>query len=221
MKVTAVIPTWNEAGCIARMIGEIPRDVVSEIIVVDGHSPDGTADIVKKIDGVTLLMQEGKGFGAAIAQGFRAATGDAIIVLDGDGSHNPADIPKLVEKVAEGYDYVMAARYRPGSRSEDDTFVRYFGNMFFTFLVNVLYKTNVSDSLYLFTCIRRTALEKITLRSRGFEFCIELLVKAHKAGLKIAEVPSSERSRFSGASKVNAFRHGFVILLEILRARKY
>jgi glycosyltransferase involved in cell wall biosynthesis len=221
MKVTVVIPTWNEAGCIESVISEIPRDVVDEIIVVDGHSTDGTAEIVKRIDGVTLLIQDGKGFGSAIAQGFKAAGGDAIVVLDGDGSHNPADIPKLVDKIDEGYDYVMAARYRPGSRSEDDTFVRYFGNMFFTFLVNVLYKTNISDSLYLFTCIRRTALSGIKLRSRGFEFCVELLVKAHKAGLKIAEVPSNERPRYSGASKVNAFRHGIVILFEILRARKY
>jgi len=221
MKVSVIIPTLNEAGCIERVINEIPKDVVDEILVVDGHSTDGTVDIVKKIDGVKLIMQRGKGFGSAFIQGIEKAKGDIVVLADGDGSHNPADIPKLVDKIKEGYDYVMAARYRPGSRSEDDTFIRYFGNMFFTFLTNVIHKTNVADSLYLFTAIRKEAFKNIELKSKGFEFCIEILVKAHKAGLKLAEVPSIERKRYSGLSKVNAFKHGLVILWEIFKARKY
>ena len=220
MKVSVVIPTLNEAECIERVINEIPKDVVDEIIIVDAHSPDGTAEIVRKM-GHKVIRQEGKGFGSAFVQGMEKAEGDIIVLLDGDGSHNPADIPKLVEGVIEGYDYVLAARYRPGSRSEDDTFIRFFGNMVLTFLTNLLHKVYVSDSLYLFTAIKKEAFRNIELKSKGFEFCTEILVKAHKAGLKIAEVPSIERKRYSGFSKVNAFKHGFIILWEIFRARKY
>lgn len=220
MKVSVVIPTLNEAGCIERVINEIPLSVVNEIIVVDANSPDGTAEIVSKM-GHKVILQEGKGFGSAFVQGMEKAEGDIVVLLDGDGSHDPADIPKLVEGVKEGYDYVMAARYRPGSRSEDDTFIRFFGNMVLTFLTNLLHKVYVSDSLYLFTAIRKEAFRNIELKSKGFEFCTEILVKAHKAGLKIAEVPSIERKRYSGFSKVNAFKHGFIILWEIFKARKY
>ena len=220
MKVSVVIPTLNEAECIQKVINEIPLDVVDEIIIVDAHSPDGTAEIVRKM-GHKVIMQEGKGFGSAFVQGMEKAEGDIVVLLDGDGSHNPADIPKLVEGVKDGYDYVMAARYRPGSRSEDDTFIRFFGNMVLTFLTNLLHKVYVSDSLYLFTAIKKEAFRNIELKSKGFEFCTEILVKAHKAGLKIAEVPSIERKRYSGFSKVNAFKHGFIILWEIFRARKY
>lgn len=221
MKVSVVIPTLNEAGCIEKVLAEIPRDIVNEIIVVDGHSIDGTADIIRKIPYVKLIMQNSKGFGSAFIQGAKEASGDIIVLADGDGSHNLSDIPKLVTKIQEGYDYVLAARYRPGSRSDDDTFIRYFGNMLFTFLINVMHKVYISDSLFLFTALRKESLDKLNLKSQGFEFCVEILVKAHKAGLNIAEIPSVERKRFSGFSKVNAFKHGITILFEIIKSLRY
>ena len=96
-------------------------------------------------------------------------------------------------------------------------FIRFIGNKLFTWLTNFIHHTNVSDSIYLFTAITRGGLNKLKLKSHGFEFCAEILIKAHRAGLKFTEVPTIERKRFSGKSKVNAFLHGLKILQMILR----
>lgn len=219
MKVSLVIPVRNEEANIGRLLKEEPKNLLDEIIVVDGKSTDKTVAVCKanlrKSDRV--IIQKGMGYGAAIKEGFDAAKGDVVIVMDADGSHNPADIPFLIKKVQEGYDYVMASRYAVGGKSEDDTFIRWFGNQLFTRLTNLIHGTRVTDSLYLFTAIRKDGLKKLDLKSPGFEFCTEIVVKAHKAGLRFAEVPAIERARFSGNSKVNAFWHGLKILKMVVK----
>jgi len=219
MKVSLLIPTRNEEGCIGRVLVEVPRNLVDEIVIVDGHSQDKTVEEVKAHlrPEDKLLMQRGKGYGGAFIEAFEVATGDVLIFMDADGSHNPADIPAILEKVREGGEYVMASRYMAGAHSYDDTLIRWFGNRVFTLMTNVLHGTNVTDSLYLFTAITRDGLNKLTLTSPGFEFCTEIVVKAHRAGLKFAEVPAIERARFAGKTKVNAFWHGLKILRMILK----
>lgn len=213
-----IIPTLNEAGCIEQTLSEIPKNSVDEIIVVDGHSADGTADIVRKL-GYTILMQKSKGYGGAFAEGIDAATGDILVLMDADGSHDPADIPRLTDKLKEGYDFVVGVRYTPGSQSYDDTLIRHTGNMFFTFLVNLIHKVFVSDALYLYVAIRKDQFHKIQPKTTGFEYCVEVLIRAHKAGLKIAQVPCIERLRIGGQSKVNALMDGLRILNVILFTR--
>lgn len=219
MKVTLLIPTLNEEGCIGRVLKEVPREVVDEIVVIDGHSKDRTAQEAKEQlrPEDKFIVQQSKGYGAAFLEGFEVATGDVLIMMDADGSHNPADIPKLVEKVRRGGEYVMASRYASGGHSEDDTIIRWFGNRLFTLLTNVIHGTRVTDSLYLFTAVTRDGLKKLHLTSPGFEFCTEIVVKAHRAGLKFEEVPAIERVRYAGKSKVNAFWHGLKILRMILK----
>ncbi len=219
MKVSLIIPTRNEEGAIGPTLREVPRDVVDEIIVIDGHSTDKTWDEVKAElrPQDKLVMQKGKGYGGAFLEGFDIATGDVILLLDADGSHNPNEIPAIIEKVRRGYEYVMASRYMRGGHSEDDTIIRWFGNRVFTLMTNMIHGTDVTDSLYLFTAITRDGLTKLNLHSTGFEFCTEIVVKAHRAGLKFAEVPAFERARTAGKTKVNAFWHGLKILRMILR----
>ncbi len=218
MRVSLVIPTLNESGCIKKTLSEVPKDLVDEIIIVDGHSKDNTADIVRRL-GHRVIIQKTKGYGGAFTEGVNASTGDVVILMDADGSHNPADIPLLLEKIKEGYDYVLAVRYAPGHRSEDDTLIRHTGNMLFTFLVNLIHKVFISDALYLYTAIRKDKFPLIVPQSHGFEYCVEILIRAHKAGLKIAQIPSVERVRIDGKSKVNALFDGLRILKTILFVR--
>ena len=219
MKTTLIIPTRNEEGCIGSVLREVPRQDVNEIIVIDGASTDNTEAEAKAElrPEDKFIKQKGRGYGGAFLEAFDIATGDVIIMMDADGSHDPKEITAIMERVRRGEEYVMASRYMSGGKSEDDTIIRWFGNRFFTWLTNTIHGTRVTDSLYLFTAITRDGLKKLNLKSPGFEFCTEIVVKAHRAGLKFGEVPAHERARFAGKTKVNAFWHGLKILRMILK----
>jgi glycosyltransferase involved in cell wall biosynthesis len=219
MKVTLIIPTMNEGESIEKVLKEIPRKLINEIIVVDGNSTDNTkkkAIPLLRKNKDKFVTQKKKGFGNALMQAFDESRGDVLIIMNGDGSHNPTDIKKLLDKIKKGSEYVIASRYAKGAGSDDDTIIRYIGNRILTKLTNIIHGTNVSDSLHFFTAITKKGIKKLHLTSPGFEFCIEILIKAHKAGLKFAEVPVIERARYAGESKVNAFSAGWKILKTII-----
>lgn len=221
MKVSVIIPSLNEAASIGKVIDEIkalPRGTVAEIIVVDGDSPDGTAKIAQE-HGARVIRQTGRGYGAAFIEGIKNSKGEVVVLMDADGSHDPKDIPLMLDKIRDGYDYVMASRYAPGARSEDDWLIRYIGNKFFTWLTNLLHGTKVTDSLYLYTAIKKDKLDEVELKSRSFEFCTEILVKCHRAGLKFGEVAAVERKRQGDKTKVNALRDGVKILWVIVKLK--
>src|SRR3989344_207240 len=135
MKVTLIIPTKNEEGAIGKVLQEVPKQLIQQIIVVDGHSQDKTQDEIKlnlRPGKDLLIRQKSRGYGGAFLEGFKQAKGEVIIMMDADGSHNPADIPFLLGKIKEGYEYVMASRYATGAKSDDDTIIRWFGNQLFT-----------------------------------------------------------------------------------------
>ena len=169
MNVSIVIPTLNEAGNIEQVLNDIPKNLVNEILVVDGFSTDGTPEIVKNM-GHTVIMQKERGYGSGFITGIKAARGDIIILMDGDGSQNPKDIPLLLDKMKDGYDFVLASRYTKESRSEDDTVIRHIGNKLFTWLTNAIHGIGISESLFLFAAFQRRVLEKLDLRSHNFEF---------------------------------------------------
>jgi len=216
MKTSLIIPTLNEVDCIKGLLRLIPKGAVDEILIVDGHSTDGTVELVREL-GYPLVFQERKGFGEALMTGIKRTSGDVLVFLTADNSQNPADIPRLLEKIKEGYDFVVASRFLKGSGSEDNTLIRYLGNKFFTFLANLLYGSKFSDILYFLLASKREVFNSLKLESDGFEFCIELPVKVHGAGFKIGEIPSFERKRTSGETKVRTFKDGFKILKAIFK----
>jgi glycosyltransferase involved in cell wall biosynthesis len=223
MRVTLIIPTRNEEGCIGRVLQEVPNKYVHEILIVDGHSKDNTVREAKKYlryGKDKIIMQNGKGYGSAFIQGIAKSSGDVIVMMDADGSHNPADIPFLLHKINEGYDYAMSSRYTVGAKSFDDTFIRWLGNQVFTKLTNMVYNMHITDSLYLLTATWKKNLIKMNLKSPGFEFCTEVLVKAGMLGLRIAEIPAIERKRYYGESKVNAFLDGLKVMRAIFKKYK-
>ncbi|PJE51035.1 MAG: glycosyl transferase [Candidatus Yanofskybacteria bacterium CG10_big_fil_rev_8_21_14_0_10_36_16] len=219
MKTTLIIPALNEEGAIGKTLKEIPRNFIDEIIVIDGHSTDNTLNEAREALRNTdkVITQRRNGFGGALFDAVEIANGDVIMIMDADGSHNPNDIPKILEKFTNKNDVVMSSRYSKGARSDDDTLIRLLGNWIFTKLTNIIHKTNVSDSLYFFFAISRDNFKKLNLQNHGFGICIEFLVKAKRAGLTFKEIPAIERPRLAGKSKVNALKDGFKILKVILK----
>jgi len=216
LAISIVMPTLNEA----RAIGGVLRDVngrAYDVLVVDGNSKDGTPEIARRL-GARVLVQKGRGKGAALRQAFDIVDGDIIIMIDADGSMQPREIDMYIKALASGADLVRGSRFLPGGGSEDLSIFRRFGNMLFVSLVNFLWSTNYTDLCYGFAGFRKEALKKLypSLKSKNFEIETEIFIKAKKLGLKVAEVPSVERRRRHGKSNLSGILDGSRILLTIL-----
>jgi glycosyltransferase involved in cell wall biosynthesis len=232
--VTVVIPAKNEARNLPQVFAALPCDL-HELILVDGNSSDDTAAVARKLrPDVVVIGQNRKGKGNALACGFEQATGDFIVMMDADGSTDPQEIPKFVNALKEGADFAKGSRFMPGAGSSDISRIRQWGNYFLNKVVNVLYGTRYTDLCYGYNAFRRECLGVIGLDAGdpgssadeamrwgdGFEVETLINVRIAKAGLRVAEVPSFERSRCYGASNLNAFSDGVRVLRTIHVERK-
>lgn len=215
--VTVVIPTLNEAKNIPWVLRRMPS-YVDEVVIVDGRSTDNTVGVARAIRGdVVVVDEQRKGKGVALRSGFAAASGDIIVMLDADGSMDPQEIGWFVSPLQHDYDFVKGSRHVTGGGSEDLTRLRRAGNRALTGLANAVLHSNYSDLCYGYIAFRRECLEILQLESDGFEIETELIVRAAKAGLRIAEVPSLELDRISGASNLQTFRDGWRVLSTLAR----
>jgi glycosyltransferase involved in cell wall biosynthesis len=215
--VSVVIPTLNEAKNIPWVLNRIPS-YVDEVVIVDGRSHDNTAGVAKAIrEDVVIVNEPRPGKGAALRAGFAAASCDVVVMLDADGSMDPQEIGWFVAPLQHDYDFVKGSRYVTGGGSEDLTWLRNAGNRALTELANTVLRSNYSDLCYGYIAFRRECLSVLELESDGFEIETELIVRAAKAGLRIAEVPSIELDRISGDSNLQTFRDGWRVLRTMAR----
>jgi len=215
-RVSIVIPTINEVSNIKYVFPNIP-DFIDEVIVIDGGSVDGTIDeILKFRKDVRIIVDKSRGKGVAIRAGLKAATGDLIIMMDADGSHDPKEIPMLIHPVLNGYDVTKASRLLPGGGSDDFTPFRRLGNKIFVVMVNTLYRSNYTDLCYGYRAFKREALNKIHCQTDGFEIETEQSILIAKSGLKVKEIPSFEAARKYGNSRLHSIRDGWRILTIII-----
>jgi len=223
MKITLFIPTLNEISGAKSVIPRIKKEWVDEIIVVDGNSTDGTIEYFES-QGYTVLQQKEPGTINAWWQGFDAATGDVIIPFSPDGSSIPEDIPKVVDKMREGYDMVIASRYKDNAQSYDDNWFTGLGNKIFTEMINILFQANYTDTLGMYRGFKKELLNTLGFNNkRELLFEILLSIRCAKLKLKIAEIPSSEPKRIGpGGSRAHPgvfykIKSGFYMLYLIIR----
>ena len=227
-RVSVVIPAKNEAANLPGVLAELPPGL-HEVILVDGRSVDGTvrAGLDARPD-LVVVRQTRRGKGNALACGFAACSGDVAVMLDADGSADPAEIARFVEALRGGADFVKGSRYLPRGGSEDFSLLRRMGNTALVFLMNRLYHTRYSDLCYGYNAFWTRCLRCLALPSTdgvepvygdGFEIETLLAARAASAGLHIAEVPSFERARRCGASNLNTWRDGWRVLRTMLRER--
>ena len=218
-KISVIIPARNEAQCLPEVLKEMPMDIIHEVIVVDGHSTDGTPEIVRSL-GHRLIPQVGMGYGDAIDLGIASAEAKYVTIMDADGSYDPKNLYQLLNRIeSTGEDIIFSSRYLPESGSDDDTVIRFIGNKLFTFLLRLIHGVNITDSLFIYIMADKEIFKKFKMHSRHYEWCIELPIRIKQAGLTYSEVPSRERPRLYGDSQVNAFIDGLKILWTLIKYR--
>jgi glycosyltransferase involved in cell wall biosynthesis len=227
--VSVVIPAKDEAANLPGVLAELP-DGLHEVILVDGASVDRTVETALRArPDLVIVRQTRRGKGNALACGFAACTGDVAVMLDADGSADPAEIPRFVDELRKGADFVKGSRFLPYGGSEDLSWIRRLGNGGLVFVMNRLFHTSYSDLCYGYNafwthCLDRFALPATDgeepLYGDGFEIETLLAARAAAARLKVAEVPSFERARCFGASHLNTWRDGWRVLRTMLREHR-
>jgi glycosyltransferase involved in cell wall biosynthesis len=208
MRVSLIIPALDEAESLPSVLGEIPRDVVHQTIVVDNGSSDSTAEVAR-MAGVQVVREPRRGYGFACAAGTAAAHGEVLAFMDGDGSFVPAELPALLGPVvADEADLMLGSRLR-GKAIFMPSHQRW-GNLLFVWLLRSRFGLQLTD-LGPFRAIRRDVLLELGMLERTHGWPLEMIIKAAQQGKRIAEVPVSYSPRRAGASKVGGTVGGSIL----------
>lgn len=230
MKLSIIIPAYNEEHTIAAVIQRIEsvalKGIKKEIIVIDDASTDRTAEVLKGIPNIHAIRHSSNaGKGAALTTGIRAATGDVVIFQDADLEYAPEDYAVVLRPLINGHcDAVMGSRFlreRPvfwGSH-KSPYINHYIGNLLIIWVTNVLYGKRFTDYEGCYKAFRRSVLLDTPVESVGFEFDNELICKAMRRGIRIAEVPIQYHPRTYAQGKKITWRHGLVMLWTIVKWR--
>ena len=212
MSAWVILPTYDEAENLAPIVSAVLAAVPGvRILVVDDASPDGTGEIAEALEGVDVLHRPRKsGLGRAYVAGFAhalAAGATTVVEMDADLSHDPADLPRLLAPLSEGADLVLGSRYVKGGGVRNWGLFRRALSRGGSLYARAILGVPVHDLTGGFKCFRRRTLEGIDFANThadGYGFQIELTYRAHKAGLRVVEIPIVFRDREQGTSKMTA-----------------
>lgn len=210
--IKVIIPAYNEAGSIAKVIGDIPQ-MVDEIIVVNNQSTDETATVAKNA-GATVLLENNKGYGYACLKGMEyianlSAKPEIIVFLDGDYSDYPQELSKIVAPIIEqNIDFVIGARVKELREAGSMTFPQIFGNALATSLMRLFYGSRFTD-LGPFRAIKYDKLLALAMEDKTYGWTVEMQLKALKKKYTYVEIPVQYRNRI-GVSKVSGTVKGAI-----------
>jgi glycosyltransferase involved in cell wall biosynthesis len=213
IEISVVMPCLNEEEsvgiCVKKALeGLAASGMVGEVIVSDNGSTDRSVEVARAA-GASVVIEAQRGYGNAYMRGFSAATGRIIIMGDSDDSYDFTQLGSLIDKIGEGYDYVLGSRFDGEIRKGAMTWShRYIGNPILTAVLNRFFGLQSSDAHSGMRAFTREALDRMALRCEGMEFASEIVVKAAQANLRVAEVPIVYHPRV-GESKLNSLRDGW------------
>jgi len=220
--VSVVIPVFNEELTIGDIVTRTRNTMDQlklsyEVLVIDDGSVDRSAEISQASE-AHVLREAHQGKGRALRSGFKRAKGDVIVTLDSDGSHQPEEIPLILRCIMENkVDFVIGSRFfNTDTNNAKIPNVNRIGNRMFSDLIRLLTGVKISDSQSGLRAIKSSILKKMKLNSRGYEVESEMLVKALKVGVRVAEIPISFEQRTVGKSKLDPLKDGTKILYSII-----
>jgi glycosyltransferase involved in cell wall biosynthesis len=207
VRVSVVIPTHNEAQSIGRVLADLPADIVTEVLVVDSNSTDGTPEIASKM-GARVLHEPRRGYGRACLTGLaETSSPDIVVFLDGDYSDRPAELPLLLAPILDkSADITLGSRLGEHRIPGALPWHAAFGNHLAAFLIRLLYGLKISD-LGPFRAGRADALRQLDLQENTYGWAVEMILKGRLAGFRVVEVPVSYYPRI-GKSKISGTLRG-------------
>ncbi|HEC33730.1 MAG TPA: glycosyltransferase family 2 protein [Chloroflexi bacterium] len=240
MKLSVIIPVYNEVGTVAEIIrrvravrlavpvgySDLNGQVIQlerEIVVVDDGSTDNTQEVLRSFEGepdlVIVFHERNQGKGAAVRTALGYATGDVFVIQDADLEYDPRDYPALLQPILEGRAQVVyGSRFR-GGPTKTMFFWHMVGNRFLTMMTNVLYDTILTDMETGYKMFTREVAEQLRLTERGWGFDPEITAQILRRGYRIYEVPISYTGREFSEGKKISWKDAFTVLVTLLRCR--
>ena len=210
MRTNVIIPALNEAESLKHVLSEIPDEVVSEVILVDGGSTDDTVRIAKA-GGARVVIEKQRGYGLACTTGVNHADGDILVFMDGDGADNPSQIPALINPILTGQaDMVLGSRLAGNITPGAMPWHQRVGNQLSAKLIQLLYELPITD-LSPFRAVNREKLLTLDLKDMTYGWPTEMIVKAAHQDWRILEIPVNYRCRIGGKSKISGTIRGTVL----------
>lgn len=210
--VSLVIPAKNEEGGIAELI-DMSRDFADEIVIVDGHSSDKTVERALS-RGAKVVFDNKKGKGDAYKVGIKESKGDIIVFMDADGSHDPAQIPALIESMLKDEaDFVIGSRHKGGTdewKGDLDTYLRSVGGGILALAINYIWKAEITECLNGFRAIRRDTALRLDLKANDFDIEQHMIVQCLKKKVRIKEIAAHEYIRKWGTSKLPTYKKAYL-----------